>query len=952
MKLWCVFCLFLVGLEVGLVDGLKASQKGVCVSKHTVTKTRPKTILVPTGKWCGAKRCTVKQTRKQKYTVVTNQLMCCKGYVYTSSTDSCAPVCSTGCVNGTCVDPDVCQCAAPRYLDPNTRNKCLTPTCDHVCVNGFCSVNNTCVCNENYTSYNATHCAVNCAEGFEIDASLNCVLKCEAPLYRLKDKCLTPACDHPCVNGFCSVNNTCVCKDGYTAFNATHCAVNCTDQLDYLSCASKSTLYSVCDHGYRLNKGKCVPVCEPPCVNGICVAPNVCECDKTLVKKNGRVCQEKQHGCGECRADGTCLMTTNESGTRSEETETELICCDLYNWDDDTEACVPDCEHGCINGICIAPNQCVCAPPMILHNSTTPNICLHPVCDQPCINGNCTADNQCTCNKGFTPIDLHTCVPHCTNCTNGDCVSPNVCNCHKGYTRKNGQCMPHCKSDCRNGYCSEPDKCICNDGYELKGDNCEPICDTPCQNGNCIAPNTCECKLGYKPKNGHKEICIPKCSSDCNNGYCAEPDKCTCNEGYELRGNKCQPVCKKTCQNGDCIAPNKCECKKGFEPKNGHNEICIPKCSTDCNNGYCSEPGKCTCNEGYALRDGKCQPVCKKSCQNGDCVAPNKCECKKGFEPKNGHREICIPKCSSDCSNGYCSEPGKCTCNNGYELRDHKCQPICKKPCQNGFCTSPNICKCKKGYEPKNGHKEICIPKCSSDCSNGYCSEPNKCTCNDGYEFKNNKCEPICQKSCTNGICVAPNKCKCLKGFEKAGDTCSPKCDLCTNGSCTGPNKCECNKGYEHTDKGCVPICEKTCINGYCSAPNECSCNTGFTQDTLNSSVCRKDCGPDMDLINETCVVSRKPSPEMSSGTTTTTGLASMQMTWIVGGAVLLLLVVLVLVVISRLYARKLPQKTPADDGHYGSVAYTVPNTLFRKDDLIEEEETSDTLLDKGTSVV
>ncbi|XP_063619621.1 uncharacterized protein LOC134792282 [Cydia splendana] len=98
----------------------------------SVTKTRPKTILVPTGKWCGTRKCTVKQTRKQKYTIVTNQLMCCKGYVYTSGTDSCAPVCSTGCANGTCVDPDVCQCAALRYLDPNTRNKCLLPTCDHI----------------------------------------------------------------------------------------------------------------------------------------------------------------------------------------------------------------------------------------------------------------------------------------------------------------------------------------------------------------------------------------------------------------------------------------------------------------------------------------------------------------------------------------------------------------------------------------------------------------------------------------------------------------------------------------------------------------------------------------------------------------------------------------------------------------------------------------------------
>ncbi|XP_048006693.1 fibrillin-1-like isoform X1 [Leguminivora glycinivorella] len=904
MKLLCVFCLFFVCLDFGLVNGLKVSQKGVCVSKYTVTKTRPKTILVPTGKWCGTKKCTVKQTRKQKYTVITNQLMCCKGYVYTSGTDSCAPVCSTGCANGTCVDPETCHCAPPSYLDPNTRNKCLLPKCDHVCVNGFCSVNNTCVCNENYTSFNATHCAVNCEDGFEIDNSLNCVRKCEPPLYRHKDKCLTSICDHSCANGFCSVNNTCVCKDGYTAINVTHCVESVT----------------VCEHGYKLIKNKCEPVCEPPCVNGQCAAPNVCECEKTFVKKNAQMCQEKKYGCGECRADGTCLIP----GTRPGD-EDHLMCCPQYIWDDEADVCVPDCEHGCVNGICIKPNQCVCAPPMILHNSSTPNTCKLPVCDQSCTNGNCTADNQCTCYKGHKPIDLHTCVPHCTNCSNGDCVSPNVCKCHKGYTKIDGQCKPQCKSDCRNGYCSEPDKCTCYHGYEPKGDKCEPVCEKSCQNGECIAPNTCECKLGYEPNNGHKEICIPKCSSGCSNGYCLEPEKCACNHGYELKDNVCQPVCKKSCQNGNCIAPNKCECKEGFEPKNGHNEICIPKCNSGCSNGYCTEPNKCTCKEGY--------------------------------EPKNGNTETCIPKCSSDCKHGYCSEPGKCSCNDGYALKDGNCQPVCKKPCKNGFCVGPNTCECNKGYEPKNGHKETCIPKCSNDCTNGYCSEPNKCTCKEGYKLNGNKCEPVCKEPCHNGNCVAPNTCKCLKGFEKSKEICLPKCDLCNNGVCIAPNECECSKGYTHTDKGCVPICEKSCVNGYCSGPNECSCNSGFTQDALDSFVCNNNCGPDMDLINGTCVSSLPSSPEMSSRNTTTTGIASIQLGWMVGGAVLLLLVVLVLVVISRLYARKSPQKTPDDGttqshlGPYGSVAYTVPNTLFRKDIVEEEEETNETLLE-GTSAV
>lgn len=35
---------------------------------------------------------------------------CCKGYTETTAGDRCIPICSTDCVHGTCIAPDVCKC--------------------------------------------------------------------------------------------------------------------------------------------------------------------------------------------------------------------------------------------------------------------------------------------------------------------------------------------------------------------------------------------------------------------------------------------------------------------------------------------------------------------------------------------------------------------------------------------------------------------------------------------------------------------------------------------------------------------------------------------------------------------------------------------------------------------------------------------------------------------------
>lgn len=69
--------------------------------------------------------------------------------------------------------------------------------------------------------------------------------------------------------------------------------------------------------GYEFIEGstnECAPICPVPCINGTCVAQNVCKCD-----------------------DGYVLKT------------------------DDNAECLPICSNGCIAGKCTAPDICECS---------------------------------------------------------------------------------------------------------------------------------------------------------------------------------------------------------------------------------------------------------------------------------------------------------------------------------------------------------------------------------------------------------------------------------------------------------------------------------------------------------------------------------------------------------------------------------------------------------------
>jgi hypothetical protein len=71
-----------------------------------------------------------------------------------SNSKTCVPVCSGGCVNGSCAEPDECKCYEGYHMDPEG-NSCILD-CPEGCVNGNCSQSHTCTCDAGWEGVNCT----------------------------------------------------------------------------------------------------------------------------------------------------------------------------------------------------------------------------------------------------------------------------------------------------------------------------------------------------------------------------------------------------------------------------------------------------------------------------------------------------------------------------------------------------------------------------------------------------------------------------------------------------------------------------------------------------------------------------------------------------------------------------------------------------------------------------
>lgn len=209
---------------------------------------------------------------------------------------------------------------------------------------------------------------------------------------RTVDNAYTEAviCEDPCFNAKCTHNNTCECDTGHRRINQTHCASECPAQF----INDPHTLNCTCEPGYSQdpnNDAKCLPICEKNCENGVCIAPNKCECIPGYEEVDSWRCKPKCSECenGECQSPDVC------------------ICNEGYNLNNRSK-CTPICRDGCINGICSAPNECQCEDGY-RNNSTVPHICYKP-CNSVCNYGTCNVHGECICELGFE-LDGDTCKP-------------------------------------------------------------------------------------------------------------------------------------------------------------------------------------------------------------------------------------------------------------------------------------------------------------------------------------------------------------------------------------------------------------------------------------------------------------------------------------------------------------------------------------------------------------
>lgn len=714
------------------------------------------------------------------------------------------------------------------------KNKC-NPVCTTPCENSKCTEPNLCTCNP----------------GFERLSNFRCIPHCDG-----------------CDNGFCIKPGYCQCNTGYYHAENGSCLAECNNCGGAGYCLEPNVC--LCREGYELHmvegEQSCEPICDDGCTNGVCTGPNQCACHEGYVKDELRTC-----------------VTEKVSTTTPEPCE--------QGYEEINGTCFPICDKECVNGECLAPNQCECFEGYSSENSTDYNLC-QAVCSNGCQNGNCIAPGKCICHKGYGKI-ADECIPLCEKCSLGHCVRPEECVCDRGYDLIDGDCVPICEEECKNAKCTGPNSCTCLPGYNYTDINslfeCLPVCEDDCENGVCVAPNTCECNPGYVKD---EEVCVDPielCRSKCLHGFCDKNAQCKCNRGYAMNTiGLCEKTCPDGCINGECVG-GECLCYENYRLSLGNASYCEPICEDDyeyesgCVNGRCVEPNVCQCDDGYDFVDGS-----RTKCQSIEEIRAEK------------ERQLKEKMCAKWCSNGIC-EQGFCQCSMGYvnpEGENHRCVALCEPPCRNGTCVLPNRCECDQGYEFYNGSSHICLrveevkrfkiqlkqSRCETNCRNGNCEE-GKCFCNVGFRHAANdefNCQPYCEKPCLNGVCAGDNRCRCFEGYDNLYDPsqCEPICEPnCINGQCVGPNECKCDVGYvleegvlhrceselskletivkerqksckakctngmcvdgickcvegfynvDRTKMTCEPWCAEGCSNGRCTAPGECTCNDGY----------------------------------------------------------------------------------------------------------------------------
>ncbi|XP_057337116.1 prion-like-(Q/N-rich) domain-bearing protein 25 [Microplitis mediator] len=420
---------------------------------------------------------------------------------------------------------NICQC--DRGYLPRSNNDCL-PTrlgidckIDEDCDKpkySLCSDDEKCICKTNYIVLDGLKCVPllneECSEDVEcITENSDCIdNKCQCkPQFEpesnnqclskyLRNQCNTDKDCEKINNSRCSLNKSCVCKQGYIGINGTtcapalgeHCMVSEECAVDDSTCVNNKCQ---CQSNFNpFDKSLCIRI-DPTkfCFNDQdCqeIQFSRCEGYRCLCKKNyfplkSRLCVPMLGGF--CRKNSDCIVDKSIC-------EYSSCKCKRHYTAEGRHMCKPitlgkrceedkDCET-IPNAICSENKICVCDA-----NNYAWNISR---CT-PMLGGSCSAENQCV-------SDTFVCVD-------------NICECRIGYvTLSNKHCteastIPSCivDSDCSDSWhlkCSESKKCVCkSNNIALDRSTCLPLLGGYCwANHQCTAGNSfchhhqCLCK--------------------------------------------------------------------------------------------------------------------------------------------------------------------------------------------------------------------------------------------------------------------------------------------------------------------------------------------------------------------------------------------------------------------------------------------------------------------------
>lgn len=208
--------------------------------------------------------------------------------MYANTTDrlisACVPICNESCVNGECVQPNVCQCNPGYQSSFNDSNIC-EPVCDTPCgPNGACTEPNNCTCSQGYKpAENDVRnvcepiCEVHCGPNATCTAPNVCT--CDVGYERdAEDRC-EPSCSS-CYNGTCVAPNVCQCQGGFILTNGTVCSPFCRNNCENGECVAPDECR--CNDGFEMNGNNsgCVEPCTKVCKgHGVCVGDEQpCDC--------------------------------------------------------------------------------------------------------------------------------------------------------------------------------------------------------------------------------------------------------------------------------------------------------------------------------------------------------------------------------------------------------------------------------------------------------------------------------------------------------------------------------------------------------------------------------------------------------------------------------------------------------------------------------------------------